>query len=600
MKTSFGRVRPGTWILIAIIVGAGFYYGGPALVSKFAPGKEVAKSQTLQFVTLPDAPKNIESTAPPVPMPSSELASVSGPEIRYEIWAWNSQMGLIFANGGSQTAKGSIMEKRGVNLRLIRQDDVPQMQAHLIQFAKAYQTDKNTREGVHFVSIMGDGAATFLAGVNSELERLGKEYTAEIIASPGKSLGEDKMMGPEEWRSNPQAARGKVVCGVIRDGDWNIAVKWAADNGIAVNPDETTYDPEALNFMNADNYIDAGTKYINDYSEERPVVRNGKVDITTGKRTVKVDAVVTWTPGDVNVAMKKGGLVSIVSTAEYRSQMANTLIGIKKFNADNAKLVENLIAGIFEGGDQVKGYQEALNKAGELSAQVYKEEKGDYWVTYYKGKQVSDKQGQVVSLGGSRVNNLADNLEYFGLRPGTTDVYKIVYTTFGDIVKNLYPKLVPSYPNYEDVVNLTYLKNVASTYAPSQITSADEVKYNTDAGITTQVSKRSWSITFRTGSAEFTPDAYVILEQIKNQALIGSGLQLRIEGHTDNVGSDQVNIPLSQQRAQAVADYLQQAAPSQFRDRITTKGFGATQPVATNASETGRSKNRRVDVIMGI
>lgn len=600
------RFNKKAFIILAVVLGLFFWKGVPALLDtelgqKLIPSKKVQESVIVSKVTLPDAPKNIESTSPPVPMPSGEISNSvsSSPEIRYQVWAWNSQMGMFFANGGVQTTKGSILEKRGVNLKFIRQDDVPQMQASLIQFAKSYSSDKNTKEGVQFVSIMGDGAATFLAGINPELSKIGPDYIAQIVATTGKSLGEDKLMGPEEWKEDPQKAKGSVVSGYLRDGDWNIAIMWAAANGIKVNPDEKTYDPEAMNWIAADSYIDAAQKYINGYSEERPIVKNGKIDVLSGKKKISVDAVVTWTPGDVMIAEQKGGLISIVSTNEYRSQMPNVVIGIKKFMEDNRKVTENMIAGFMEGGDQVKGYQEALKKAGEISAKIYNEENADYWVKYYKGQQVADKQGKIISLGGSRVHNLADNLEYFGLNPGSSDVYSIVYSTFGDIVKNMYPTLVPSYPNYSDVVDLSYIKNVASTFSPSQITSADVVKYDIDKGISTTISKRSWSITFQTGSANFTPEANAVLDQIYSQAAIASGLQIRIEGHTDNVGSDQINIPLSQARADAVRQYLESRGGNAFKNRVTTKGYGATMPVASNDTKSGQSKNRRVEILMG-
>ena len=163
----------------------------------------------------------------------------------------------------------------------------------------------------------------------------------------------------------------------------------------------------------------------------------------------------------------------------------------------------------------------------------------------------------------------------------------------------MYPTLVPSYPDYSDVVDLSYLKGVASTFSPSQITSADVVKYDIDKGISTTISKRSWSITFQTGSANFTPEANAVLEQIYSQAAIASGLQIRIEGHTDNVGSDQVNIPLSQARADAVRQYLENRGGNAFKNRIATKGYGATMPVASNDTKAGQSKNRRVEILMG-
>ena len=600
------RLNRKTLLIAIALIFVALAWGLPKFMEtdlgqKIFPAKKTQESVALNKVTLPDAPANIESTAPPVAMPSDELASINSVEIRYQIWAWNSQMGMLFSNGGAQTTKGSIMEKRGVNLKFIRQDDVPQMQASLVQFAKSYASNPNTKEGVQFVSIMGDGAATFLAGVNPELQKLGPEYIAQIVGTTGKSLGEDKLMGPKEWTEDPQKAKGSVIAGYLRDGDWNIAIMWAAANGIKVNPDEKTYDPEAINWIAADTYIDAAQKYINGYTEERPVAKNGKISVLDGKKTIKVDAVVTWTPGDVMIAENKGGLVSVVSTNEYRSQMPNVIIGIKKFMQDNRKSVENMIAGFMEGGDQVKGYADALKKAGEISNTVYHEAgtNPEYWVKYYKGQQVADKTNQVVSLGGSRVHNLADNLQYFGLAPGSSDIYNTVYNTFGTIVKNMYPNLVPSYPEYSEVVDLSYLKNVQSTFAPSQITQADVVKFDTDRGIQNTVSRKNWNITFQTGSAQFTPEAESQLEQIYAQAAIASGLQIKISGHTDNQGSDAINIPLSQARADAVRQWMENKGGVSFRGRITVKGYGSTDPIADNTSELGRKQNRRVEILMG-
>jgi outer membrane protein OmpA-like peptidoglycan-associated protein len=558
--------------------------------------KETKQSEVIQKIDLPDAPKNAQTAVQPVDMPGTSPASLSGPEMRWQLWAWNAQMGVMFANGGPITTENSLMAKQNVKLHLIRQDDVPQMQASLLKFAQEYKNNPNTTEGVHFVSIMGDGAAQFLAGVNPQLEKLGKEYRAQVIYTAGRSLGEDKFMGLPAWRDNPQSAKGALVAAYLRDGDWNIVVKWCGDNGIPVNPDEKTYDPDAMNFVSADSYIDASEKYINGYKEDRPVVKNGKRSGDT--KTVEVNGVATWTPGDVIVAEKKGGLVSIVSTKEYRSQMPCVVIGIKKWMEDNRDLVERMLVGIGQGGDQVKSYSNCLDKAGEISAKVYNEESGPYWVKYYKGVTQTDKQGQIVELGGSRVNNLGDNLEIFGLAEGSTNIFKVVYTLFGDLVVKMYPSLVPGYPPADDIMDLSYLKNIASK--TQVIASADKATFNADDAIQQKVAQRTWSIEFETGKANFTARTQEELNNLFSELVVASNLKVEIHGYTDNVGDPNNNLVLSQARAVAIKKWLEQKSPNNFPEgRVNVFAHGQGNPIADNSTADGRAKNRRVEIVMG-
>jgi len=67
-----------------------------------------------------------------------------------------------------------------------------------------------------------------------------------------------------------------------------------------------------------------------------------------------------------------------------------------------------------------------------------------------------------------------------------------------------------------------------------------------------------------------------------------------VEGHTDNTGSDAINQPLSENRAQSVASGL--TADGVAGSRITTKGYGSSQPVADNSTEAGKQANRRVEI----
>jgi ABC-type nitrate/sulfonate/bicarbonate transport system substrate-binding protein len=391
--------------------------------------------------------------------PTAASPCAGKPEVRFYHWAWNAQMGMILANGGKQAAPASPMCKHGVNLKLIREDNTDQMQALMATFAEGLKKgEANPANGAHFVAIMGDGSATFLKGLNDRLRKLGPDYAAAVVGSAGYSRGEDKFMGPAAWKATPAKAKGGLVAGVLRDGDWNIALKWLGDHKIANNPDETSYDPDALNWVAASDYIDAAQKYVSGFCAELKNVKTGK------KEKHCVDGVVTWTPGDVTVAEKKGGLVSIVSTKENRMQMPCVIIGNKKWMAANRETVEGMLAAIFEGADQIKKDPAALKKAAELSAAVYAEKDGPYWQKYFNPVTEKDKTGATVELGGSTVSNLAENVQLFGL-DGKTNYFAATYTTFAEIVKSQYPQLLPAYDPVADVFDPSYLKELGSAHA---------------------------------------------------------------------------------------------------------------------------------------
>ena len=71
-------------------------------------------------------------------------------------------------------------------------------------------------------------------------------------------------------------------------------------------------------------------------------------------------------------------------------------------------------------------------------------------------------------------------------------------------------------------------------------------------------------------------------------------IAIELVGHTDNVGSDEINLKLSKQRAESVAKYLMNKGISPAR--ISVEGFGSSRPIASNDPEEGKTKNRRVDI----
>jgi OOP family OmpA-OmpF porin len=578
-----------------------------AMRFNLVPSRLVQKSAAPSGFTLPsdtDVPQTaraVPASTGPVTLPSTSPAPAKGAPLRLNTIPWNATFGLAFANGGPITTAGSLMDKHGVRLKITRQNNQTISQEDQAKFASAYANDPNTTEGTQFVIIMGDGAAQYLADLNKLTKRVGDEYRGEVVGAVGYSDGEDAFMGPEEWKTDPSSARGGVVAGVLRDGDWNIALYWLAQNGIKNNPDERTYDPDALNWVSVDDFTKAGQLFIEGHCEDRDVVRDGKR--TGAKKNACVQAVVTWTPGDVEVAKKKGGLVKILSTKENRYQMPSTIIGIRKFNRDNAKRVEELLAAAFEGADALHS-DAALQRAAKAQHAILLEQTPAYWLKYYKGVTESDKRGLPVPLGGSRVANLADNLVLFGLAEGSggveNSIFKATYDGFGKIAKQQYPRLISDYPALRDAVNPQFVQALAARSANT--TNADVAKFDeapTPIEKENVVAKRNWNIQFDTGKASFTPQAQATLDDLYQQLTVG-GLAIEIDGHTDNVGSPDKNKTLSEQRAFAVKQWLQGKAPTLFPDnRINVRAFGDTAPLASNDTPDGRAQNRRVTVILG-
>jgi OmpA-OmpF porin, OOP family len=103
-----------------------------------------------------------------------------------------------------------------------------------------------------------------------------------------------------------------------------------------------------------------------------------------------------------------------------------------------------------------------------------------------------------------------------------------------------------------------------------------------------------YGILFDTGKATIQPSSEDTLKQIARLMQDNADLKLRIEGHTDNVGSAASNQALSEKRAQSVKAWL--VSNGIAAGRLTAKGFGDTKPVADNTTGDGRSKNRRVEL----
>jgi len=103
-------------------------------------------------------------------------------------------------------------------------------------------------------------------------------------------------------------------------------------------------------------------------------------------------------------------------------------------------------------------------------------------------------------------------------------------------------------------------------------------------------------VLFESGQAELKDDAQTSLVEVVDLLQSEPGKKIRIEGHTDSVGDAEANLNLSERRAKSVLDALVSLGVD--ASRITTIGLGEDFPIASNETEEGRKKNRRVDVIL--
>jgi outer membrane protein OmpA-like peptidoglycan-associated protein len=102
-------------------------------------------------------------------------------------------------------------------------------------------------------------------------------------------------------------------------------------------------------------------------------------------------------------------------------------------------------------------------------------------------------------------------------------------------------------------------------------------------------------INFETGKANILPDSQPIIDQIVLMLNQNKNLQISIEGHTDNVGTNEFNQTLSENRAKSVLNAL--TTQGIDKSRLSFKGWGSSKPVADNRTEEGKAKNRRVEII---
>ena len=104
-------------------------------------------------------------------------------------------------------------------------------------------------------------------------------------------------------------------------------------------------------------------------------------------------------------------------------------------------------------------------------------------------------------------------------------------------------------------------------------------------------------LTFDSGKSQIKPQSFDLLAKVERAIDVFPRSELIIEGHTDSFGGDDLNQKLSQERAESVQQYMINAMRIPTYRLIAT-GYGETRPVASNETESGRLRNRRIDIVI--
>jgi len=585
--------------IIILVVGLSVVLGG---IYWFAPGLRVAASKQLFGLEISKDKLDNKTTSAKMDIPSQSVSSKvsDNPLARIVEYAWNCNSGMIAANGGPKTTKGSLNEASGINLEIVRKDgvgDIRNFQLNFVaEYAKGVEFPKS-ENSAFAVSIMGDGAPFYIATTQQALDdKFGKgKYHVQAIAAIGMSDGEDKLIGPAAWKGNPQLMRGALISSVIGDGDWVVAINFAFANKIPVNSDVKTYDPDAINFTpsEGDDYINSVKELIKSQKTGFTIplqeVKNGKL---TGKTiNKKIDAATTWTPGDKMAFDALTGFTDVISTKEFTNQMATTIIVVKEWAMAHDKMVTNLLKNSYTACNQIKQYDDWAVFASKAVCKTYVLETPEYWYKMFKGIK-DTKNGIEFHIGGSRVLNYSDAMQYYGLTDGTNR-YKTVYEQISKYLVELNPcgfnesvkgGVVP----YDEAVNMYFMKSINDVDAGITV----KADYSKDKSVV--LATGQWQINFRTASAQIS-GSNADLETVYGLLIQAEETKVKIVGYTDNCGNPQANLLLSKQRADAVKQYLINKGIPKDRFQLVD-GLGDANPVATNTTKEGQAKNRRCEI----
>jgi NitT/TauT family transport system substrate-binding protein len=287
----------------------------------------------------------------------------------------------------------------------------------------------------------------------------------------------------------------------------------------------------------------------------------------------KVDAAVAWDPDMSDAVSKRPGAKKIYDTRIADHLIADILIVSDRFASKYPQTLVKFAQGWLEGVEFIKNQPaRAYNLIGAVK---------DFDIPPDLAKTM---------LGGVKLADYADNVSFMGTKGSNAD-YANIFSMAQDMYRDLL--MIKQKNDPEDSLDRRYIQQLSGSF--STASTEAPIQYHEPSKEAIPLATQHRSIYFDPDSARMSLDSREVVDEIGNQMRAYENTVVDIEGNTDSTGSRPHNMQLSQQRADAVKQYLIQKYGFPAA-RLRTAGNGPDKPLDTNATTEGREKNRRTDI----
>lgn len=304
------------------------------------------------------------------------------------------------------------------------------------------------------------------------------------------------------------------------------------------------------------------------------------IDAAAYFKANRVDAAVVWSPDDEDCVNNVKGAKILRNTKSASNIIADVFFVKKEYLSKNREDLGKLVEGWLRGAAEINASESNKRKAAKILADGLSQPE-DFCYN---------------AINNARLCTYGDNVNFFNINGNYTgvkgeDIYNQMskaYYNWGYASANV--------PAFRLISDASLVKEISLSGSEHNAEGQAEFSPVTkELKSTPAFSSKGITITFATGSYTLDENAkYIIDLEFSEIAKAFGNARVRIEGNTDNVGSEASNKLLSERRAQAVADYLA-TEHNLPRNKFVIVGNGSTKPVADNDTEKGRAKNRRTD-----